>query len=264
VPLVEYIIQDLTYFSKNPSTVTAPQYTHTLSSSASGLLSKDYSHFTLHDTLKMHFLKAALAAVFATGAAAFTLPADLQNGVYRGYYDKDGREVHELVQAFEPGTVTLRRGTTDSKETSLDKRIPNPNTFYSCGCGFELDHGNCDNAVVGLKNYLNQNADPNFSSGCYDLVPYSTTYTYVNDVVVFLCNGAQDYGVCSNDVTNSLAAITNNCGWYIAGTEAAEAWYPELDGSLTVDPPYFTGYMQYSPGLNWCGNDWLAGTNGHC
>jgi hypothetical protein len=40
----------------------------------------------------MHFLTAALAAVFATGAAAFTLPTDVQNGVYRSYYDKDERE----------------------------------------------------------------------------------------------------------------------------------------------------------------------------
>lgn len=212
----------------------------------------------------MHFLTAALAAVFVTGAAAFTLPADLQNGVYHAYYDKDGREVHELVQAAEPGNVTLRHRTTDLEEPSLAKRIPNPNTYYSCGCGFSLDHGNCDNAVTGLKNYLDQNADPNFSSGCYDLAPYTSAYCYVNNVVVFLCNGEQDYGVCSNDVTNSLAAITNHCGWYIAGTEAAEAWFPNLDGSPEVDPPYFTGYMQYGPGLNFCANDWLAGDNEHC
>jgi hypothetical protein len=209
----------------------------------------------------MHFPKAALAAVFATGAAAFTLPTDLQNGVYRAYYDKDGREVHELVQAFEPGTVTLRRGTTDSEEPSLDKRLVDPDTSYSCGCGWSLDHGNCDNSVTGLKNYLDQH--PN-GSLCYLLTTYTATYCYVNNVVTFLCSGSQEYGVCSSDVGNSLAAITKNCGWYIAGTEAAQAWVPNFDGSVDVEEAYLTGYMQYSAGLDFCGNALLAGFNGHC
>jgi hypothetical protein len=156
------------------------------------------------------------------------------------------------------------------EEPSLAKRIPDPNTEYSCGCGFSLDHGNCDNAVNGLKNYLDQHADPNFSTGCYDLTLYTATWTYVGNVVAFLCNPGTGvgeptyYGVCSSDVTNSLAAVTNHCGLYIAGIEAASAWLPFPDGSLELYNPYYTGYMQYSAGLDFCGNDWLAGDNGHC
>ena len=207
--------------------------------------------------------------MLATSAAAFTLPANIQNGVYRTYYDKDGQEVHELLQAHEPNNITVRR---DLEEPSLAKRIPNPNTAYSCGCGYTLNHENCDNAVNGLKNYVNQHPDPTFSSGCYDLALYTTTWTYVNDVVAFLCNpgtptagdDVTDYGVCSNDITNSLAAVTNHCGWYIAGTEAAAAWVPSVDGSINILNYYYTGYMRYSPGLNFCGHDWDAGSNDHC
>lgn len=213
----------------------------------------------------MHSLLAVLAAVLVTGAAAFTLPSDLQDGVYRAYYDKDGHEVHVLVQAAETGNVTLRRGTTDSEEPSLAKRLPGtPLLEYSCGCGFALDHTNCDNAVTGLRVYLEQHGDSSLPNNCFDLVPSTVVYSYNNNVVAFVCNGGTEYGVCSSDVANSLAAVTSHCGLYIAGTEAAAAWSPSPDGSVDVLDYYYTGYMQYTAGLDFCANEWDEGDNEHC
>ena len=224
----------------------------------------------------MHFFKAIFAAVFATGTAAstlpaasrtagFTLPAGLQNGVYRAYYDKDGREVHELVKAAENGTVNLRRGTTDSEERSFINKRQSPGFFLYdgiwCGCGFNLDHGNCDAAVSNLENQLNVPGGDD--SNCAWIDANMSFYAISNDVVAFACNWQTTVSICGSDLAYSLQQITNSCGWYVAGTQLLEIDW------VTPDPiPYPVGYlnlgyMQYFGGENFCAAA-TAGTTDHC
>lgn len=111
-----------------------------------------------------------------------------------------------------------------------------------CGCGIELNHGNCDAATWDLESQIGENGsthtDTNFAY-----------YSNRGDVVAFACptgwhNGDWQTLYSAAGARNAFADVTNSCGWYIAGTSTLYA----DDG---LDRPDY-GYMVYRAGLDFC------------
>ena len=199
----------------------------------------------------MHFLQTIIIALMATSATAFTLPGGLEDGLYRAYYDKEGREVHEPVGNVTTTAPTRRHKARRSEASALDsleKRQLGATYDVYCGCGYGLDHGDCDAAVSDLSNQF----------GGYDGYPCATIlegmsyYSIRGSVVAFGCNTgtAGDIGICGNEYGEVLQVVTVQCGAYTAGTFAYLTSY-----NVPLPEPYINlGYMQYYAGLDFCGN----------
>jgi hypothetical protein len=103
-----------------------------------------------------------------------------------------------------------------------------------CGCGFNMNKGDCDAAVANLKDQ--------FGSG--NTVPADLSwYAISGSVVAFMCNygGEGPQWMSSAGFAGALEFITQECGEYIAG-------------SIGDTGIYSNGYMRYSDGLNFCAN----------
>jgi hypothetical protein len=106
----------------------------------------------------MHFLLSitiSLASVLPL-AAAFTLPAGLPSGNYAAYYNTSGHEVHVRASELDRrdvGSYSPAHRAKRSDTNFIEKRQDLGDSGYStyCGCGFNLDHGDCDAAVAGLE-----------------------------------------------------------------------------------------------------------------
>jgi hypothetical protein len=97
----------------------------------------------------------SLASV-APLAAAFTLPAGLASGNYVAYYNALGHEVHVRASELDRrdiGNYSPVHRAKRSDSTFIEKRQDLGDSGYTtyCGCGFNLDHGDCDAAVAGLE-----------------------------------------------------------------------------------------------------------------
>lgn len=80
-------------------------------------------------------------------------------------------------------------------------------------------------------------------SGANGQLPKDLNYYSIKGAVVaFLCNEGPLLAINSGDLTALFASITNECGWYVAGT------YRSLDGAYD----WRLGYMQYYSGLDFC------------
>ncbi|EEA19373.1 hypothetical protein TMatcc_009506 [Talaromyces marneffei ATCC 18224] len=227
--------------------------------------------------------KVLILASLAGCILALTPPKGLSAGSYRAYIDDLGREVHELValpnsEELSPDTVTkfvtdenalekliARTENVTSDRQALSKRYYNANDYgfgvglldIWCGCGFNLDHGECDDAVQDLKNQV----------GSYAEIPFNMAwYSIRGNTVAFACTrpqgqSIQDYGrpseLNSDYLTISYAAITDFCGWYVAGTSL----YTDLWEEGYNRP--FVGYMQYHDGEDFCEDSTLSSVD-HC
>lgn len=160
--------------------------------------------------------------------AAFKVPEGQADGVYRAYYDAEGKEVHELLtpemlissppegaasvlQPSPPAAVApVTPRYAGEKNPLLSKRRDN---IY-CGCGFTLDPGDCDAVVADLK--------AQFGSGYTFIQPRMSYYSIMGrSVVAFVCNysGSAYLGVTAQSYGEWLVVITAECGRYIAGSE---------------------------------------------
>ena len=96
----------------------------------------------------MRFVNIAIGFAMATVAQAFVVPSGTANGVYAVTIGEDGKEVHTKIsdstniQSIQPDDVT-----TVNKLGDLERR---GNGRIWCGCGFNMDPGNCDAAVESL------------------------------------------------------------------------------------------------------------------
>jgi hypothetical protein len=172
--------------------------------------------------------------VLATVASsqAFIIPANNTEGVYK-VVTADGSEVH---------TRTANIG--DHSNASLDSiHAPDrrDNGQYWCGCGLNMNTGNCDAAVSNLKNQLDS----------YGAIPAGQSYYSIRgDVVAFACNRdpnnpSQPWdGYYFGTVT---VGITSQCGNYIAGS------YQAFNTIF--------GYMRYSNGINFCADSTNSPSN---
>lgn len=128
----------------------------------------------------MHFfLPIALSlAYIAPLAAAFKLPADLAPGNYVAYHNKAGKETHVKASHLDRsdiGSYTPSHRAKRSAFDTLDKRQDLSEAGYEifCGCGFNMDHGDCDAATAGLESQFPATVDGGLAY-----------YTIANSVVV--------------------------------------------------------------------------------
>jgi len=120
--------------------------------------------------------------------------------------------------------------------------IPWPTLEYYCGCGYNMNPFNTDQAVEKLKSQLlsMQKSGQGLAAG------YAAWQTY-GDVVAFICHNrgaSTPTHTTPEKFGNTLADITNKCGRYIAGT------FHSVDGLGVLGIEY--GYMRFYPGLNFC------------
>lgn len=222
-------------------------------------------------TLKLFAIATVTACVIA-----ITPPLDAVNGVYKAYFDEQGREVHELValpNGEAPSSkhvnkwITNKTGYKDAIATanvtaikkghrqSLEKRWHDSEPYgfgvgilnTECGCGFYMDHGDCDAAVNDLKAQSDRAGGGTISIG-------NAWYSIRGSVVAFACatwpedftKTGEPFEFDSSSLTVSYAAITRLCGSYVAGTLSYLDWgvhdwnFPDI------------GYMRYSPGDDFC------------
>ncbi|KAF4336658.1 hypothetical protein FBEOM_9477 [Fusarium beomiforme] len=170
--------------------------------------------------------------------AGFTMPENLPNGVYRVHVNSQGLEVYDGLTVDHTTTVTPGVSSRQLKarqwkdEGGWDRDDPE---MY-CGCGLSMNHGNCDTAVDMLKAQFER------SDGGVGEVTQAW-YSIWGDVVAFCCTDTS-YPMTSSNYANILAHITDSCGCSIG-----------------------CGYMNYSPGLDFCANaesGKFMGRNGHC
>ncbi|KAI0168329.1 hypothetical protein BJ166DRAFT_624036 [Pestalotiopsis sp. NC0098] len=183
-------------------------------------------------------LSLLLPLLVAPFAAALTIPEDASEGFFVAYYDADGQQVHvknptqdEIADMATKAYPPPGTNTTSAETTSVEISKRAQRTW--CGCGYNLDHGNCDTAVAGLKSQLGNGAS---------IGGYLSYYVISGSVVAFACN-SQWYGSSSTDSSTYaawLVEITDACGWYVAGT--FNGW-----GYLN------SGYMNWYSGLDFCG-----------
>ncbi|KAH8689829.1 hypothetical protein BGW36DRAFT_364573 [Talaromyces proteolyticus] len=202
--------------------------------------------------------------------SALTPPKGLNDGSYRAYIDHLGREVHELValpngDKLDSSEVTqfvtdenaLKTLTSRADNFSPDRKTISKRYYESsqygfgdgildiyCGCGFNLDPGNCDAAVADLKNQVGSDAQ----------IPMNMAwYSIRGNVVAFACTRPEsidNYNKPSdsdaNYLTISYEDITHFCGWYVAGTAMYVPFW-----ATEYNQPYVE-YMQYYDGLDFC------------
>jgi hypothetical protein len=127
--------------------------------------------FNMHLLLLITTSLASLAPF----ASAFTLPEGLTNGIYAAYYNATGHEVHVRASDLTRlSAKTFARPNHAIRSNRLEKRQDAGSEIY-CGCGFNMNHGDCDNAVAMLKSQF-----PAFVNGGVNF------YSISNSVVVSL------------------------------------------------------------------------------
>jgi hypothetical protein len=178
--------------------------------------------------------KSLVVLGLAAIGSAFTLPGGQPNGLYRAYYDADGKEVHEFVAA---DNISLPQALPE-REYSRSKREALPKRWDSsqawCGCAFPMNAADTNNANAILANYAA--SSPVLDGG-------RTQYSVQNSAVAFVCNfDSGSVTIPSNLVSNNSPDISYACGNFIAGTS-------RLEGFADLD----YGYMNYLSGLDFCG-----------
>lgn len=219
----------------------------------------------------MKLIITLLFPALVSVAIAATLAPDLPDGVFQSYTDEQGVEHHVQIHGgsdgshFTPLSWTYNPASPNATFSSvqhplfhnadnginLEKRSCSiddgaaQNTY--CGCGFTVDHGDCDAAVANLKAQV--------GNGVY-VQPQLSYYAIRGSVVAFICNYSDSQSpVTVGLITTAAGHITNRCGEYIAGTYASLIAPHDLAG-------YNIGYMRYSSGLNFCED--ATGSTSNC
>jgi len=208
----------------------------------------------------MQLFQTIFVALLTSNAAAFKLPVNTTDGSYVAYFTAEGVEVHQPLSEYVPSGatdfVTIGKNTLSGMKI---KRQFVEIARHHCGCGFNLNHGDCDGAVNALKSQFN--AQP----GRYGQIdPGMAWYSIRGSVVAFACNEENSnvpFRFDDPNFTDSLRGITNSCGWYVAGTRryVGLSGFPEPFPSAWLN----TGYMIYYPGHDFCGASTISPAD-HC
>ncbi|KAF2748172.1 hypothetical protein M011DRAFT_476786 [Sporormia fimetaria CBS 119925] len=181
----------------------------------------------------MHFSKLLALFSLSTAIQAFTIPPGTSDGVYAVKLLDDG--TYEHIKLAEPSLGKrdpLALQISPQPESSLERRGRGQ---LWCGCGNNMNHGDCDAAVDDLKNQLR-------GGGCCG--GFLNYYSIRGSVVAFACNrNGDNVSRGDGDFSWAIGEITNRCGWYVAGSFDAGDW----------DYQMIMGYMIYHPGLDFCG-----------
>ncbi|CAI6330889.1 unnamed protein product [Periconia digitata] len=188
----------------------------------------------------MHITTIVIAAAFAVSASSWKIPTGATNGIYSAHLDAAGVEVHTKLR--EIPTPSVKKSLTRGLSRRYEGQI-------FCGCGYNMDPGNCNAAVDSMKDGL-RNED-----GVFSYIPgHMAFYAIRNNVVAFACNrGDGSYPLGANSFGADLAEITRYCGLYIAGSYQRAPDYAAL----------ITGYMRYSDGDDFCAASTGSGA-GNC
>jgi hypothetical protein len=137
---------------KNPaSLLTVEQHCTSLCFAFIGLLFQSLLPLLISLHPNMHFFKIAAAFALASLVQGFAIPADTKEGVYAVSKRDDGTELHTRVAEatdYEPNDSAL---VSDNPADILKRGYRNQ---IWCGCGFNMNPGNCDAAVQDLKNQM--------------------------------------------------------------------------------------------------------------
>src|SRR3954451_17902131 len=84
---------------------------------------------------------------------SYTIPDGFGDGVYGVHINGLGEEIHERLRDL------LTEGSFAHPFSEIEARDIDPARGHHiyCGCGINLNHGNCDAAVAALKGQLNKN-----------------------------------------------------------------------------------------------------------
>ncbi|KAL8364553.1 hypothetical protein RB595_003709 [Gaeumannomyces hyphopodioides] len=196
----------------------------------------------------------ALLVTSLTLASAFRVPEGQAAGVYRAYYDAEGKEVHELLTPdmlvdTPPEDAEVHSLSGPAPAPAVTPRYASGNPLLSkrrdniyCGCGFTLNPGDCDAVVDNLKAQLGDHTWISPRMSYYSIMGRSVT--------AFVCNlsGTSTLGIRASVYAEILGVITGECGRYIAGSEGTP-------GSAAF------GYMR--SGSDFC-RDALSSSAHHC
>ncbi|KAF1847773.1 uncharacterized protein K460DRAFT_414455 [Cucurbitaria berberidis CBS 394.84] len=190
----------------------------------------------------MRFVNIATVCALLTLAGAFVIPSDVSDGVYEVVTREDGTEVHNKISSS-PEIKRDPTGVTPFNKVGALERRQNDRIW--CGCGFNMNPGNCDAAVADLKNQMK----PSFVNAGQSF------YSIRGDVVAFACNRSpnRSWLLVASNYANALGRISGSCGRYIAG--ATEFGDP---GQALI-----VGYQRYARGDNFCAASTSSPAN-HC
>jgi hypothetical protein len=106
----------------------------------------------------MHWSVIYQALAAATLGQSLIIPSDITaNGVYKVVTHDDGTEVHTKIA--DVGSNAFSTSAVD--EHDVLKRSSAGQIW--CGCGYNMNPGNCDAAVQELKNQLGNSKSKNLS-----------------------------------------------------------------------------------------------------
>ncbi|RBR20151.1 uncharacterized protein FIESC28_05430 [Fusarium coffeatum] len=98
----------------------------------------------------MHFTNFLVGSVLCYLVTAFKVPKGTTDGFYKVHLNANGQEIHERVSSLADEATPA--GVSIAKRALKEKREWRWNTW--CGCGIELNHDNCDDAVQDLKDQM--------------------------------------------------------------------------------------------------------------
>jgi hypothetical protein len=180
-----------------------------------------------------------LHLLLASSIAAFRLPDGLANGLYRAYHDDNGEEVieyHGERNTTSPDSLEKRHHDMlppASDSNGLERRDFRKIWESKCGCGVNLNHGDTDAAVQGLKD--------TYAYKTIDLGQWDAVFYWYGSVVAFVCYGPS--WTKKQDITDACSYITKECGWYVAGTGTYD-WTGMVNGQYNdAMTPGYVGYM---------------------
>ncbi|KAH8883328.1 hypothetical protein GQ53DRAFT_430442 [Thozetella sp. PMI_491] len=199
------------------------------------------------------------SAIVATHA--FKVPEGATDGFHMAYYDEDGQEVHlrnpdqTTVDAHPLAARTPP--VVPKPERNLLLAARDDEWRYHCGCGIEMNHGDCDAAVADLTHQLDTSS--------ISICPGLTFYSIRGSVVAFACNfgdSIQCESATGQQYGDMLKAITSRCGWYVPGTYRNGQYYWDDTNLISWNIDY--GYMRSSEnGGNFYGAAEASGAE-HC
>ncbi|KAK3693250.1 hypothetical protein B0T22DRAFT_449284 [Podospora appendiculata] len=188
-----------------------------------------------------------LLPIAAPLISAFSLHSkNITNGIFKAYHDKTGNEVHEILTLDginKDAQAAVASGVAVATR-SLDKN-PHVARFDTarrswCGCGLNMDHSDCDNAVELLKRQIRAHNGQIF-------VPIGQAYYSIyGNVVAFVCSPGSNSaitGITESSFTWALGFLTDHCGRYVPGTY--------IEGAINVAGE-LEGYMEVNGGVDFC------------
>ncbi|PVH84823.1 hypothetical protein DL98DRAFT_512221 [Cadophora sp. DSE1049] len=195
-------------------------------------------------------LKSALCLLplLATSAVAFTVPLGQPEGTYVVFVNETGQEEHVPIANY--GIEHIARVEALESRKPVEEFDAAPSRIQKrfqtwCGCGQNMNHAATDAAVQDLKDHTAL------------IGPGASAYNYKGtNTVAFVCNHCASGSARASvkNIADAAGAITNKCGWYVAGTNSGVS-----NNCFTI------GYMNHVPNVDvwWCSRD-RSGTTNAC